>query len=662
MPGRLILLAVLAIAGATTAYADAARDLRLRQDLDFLLSSIRARHPNPYTKVSSAELDRLREELSNDIPSLTDIQAYLRMKSIAASIGDAHTTLFLRSAYSDLGVRRFPIRFTLYDDGLFVSVTTESFPAHLGRRVVTVNGRTPPELIDGIRPWVSFDNEQFLKQRLNDILVSPQLLHAAGLGADPEAADIVLEDGLGRRESLRVSGGDESFVHAVNHPSVGYLSPTYLDPRFEYWFRYYPEQKLLFFKYNRCRERADLSFADFAADLFRTLDSEAVDHLVVDLRDNTGGNSELWRPFLNGLNARYAALRTGNPSFGFYGLISRLTFSSGIFAAQEIKRFPGALLIGEGTGGNPEHFGNAVSFRLPNLTNAFLSVSTKFFRPFGPGVTPPTVAPDLSVPRNSGDVFARFDPILFAVFALGGRTGSAADAGAISSSVVSAAAFRAGGVQSPGALSSVFGDFGAGAPTVAASTVPLPRRLADVEVLVGGQTAPLLLVSPFQINFQQPAGPFAESETVIVRNGGENVWTGVEATASSAPALFTSDFSNFRKPGAVLNQDGSLNSRENPARRGERIQIFATGYPELAVPVEPGSAPPAGTLARTRSTPRVLIGQWDMQVEFSGASPEFPGLWQINALIPAAAGIEKLMPLAILEGGRVSNAVSVWVE
>ena len=123
-PKRLIFLGVLAIVGATPTYADAARDLRIRQDLDFLLSSIRARHPNPYTRVSSAELDRLREELSNDIPSLTDVQAYLRIMGIAAAVGDAHTALTLNSAFGDLGVRLFPIRFTLYDDGLFVSDTS----------------------------------------------------------------------------------------------------------------------------------------------------------------------------------------------------------------------------------------------------------------------------------------------------------------------------------------------------------------------------------------------------------------------------------------------------------------------------------------------------------------------------------------------------------
>ena len=137
----------------------------------------------------------------------------------------------------------------------------------------------------------------------------------------------------------------------VNDPAVGYLSPTYLDPALNYWQRYYPEQRLLFFKYNVCAPRPDPDFSVFAQELLRVLDTGQVDSLVVDLRDNTGGNSEVWRPFLTGLQARYARLRQ-NPDFRFFGLISRLTFSSGMLAAEEIKRFEGAAGRGS-TGGIP---------------------------------------------------------------------------------------------------------------------------------------------------------------------------------------------------------------------------------------------------------------------------------------------------------------------
>jgi uncharacterized protein (TIGR03437 family) len=644
-----------------TAWADAARDERVRGDLNHLVGTIRARHPNPFTKISSNDFDRRVQELSEAIPSLSDVQAYVRLMGIAAAIGDAHTSVGLAGAYNALGVGLFPLRFTLYDDGFFVSRTADTHRSYLGRRVVTVNGRTTQELIRAARPYVSFDNEPYARHQASQMMVSPQLLHAMGIGEDPDSAVVVLEDGGGQRESITLPGTSAALSGSVIDPSAGYLSPTYADAALHYWYRYYPEQRLLFFKYNRCAERPDLPFPAFAEDLFRALDSQPVDHLVVDLRDNGGGDSEVWRPFLSGLTARYGVLRERNPAFGVYGLISRLTFSSAMFAAQELKRFAGVRLVGEATGGNPESFGNVAAFSLPSLPGAGFWVSTRFYWPFVAGITPPAIEPDIRVRRNSSDVFARFDPVLFAVFAASGRTARGAPLD-LSSGVFSAAHFNLGTGQSPGALSTVFGDFGSGVATVEATGIPLPRQLAGWELTVGGRPAPLLLVSRGQINFQQPEGTPAERETVTVRQDGVNRWTGWQRTTVAAPALFTANATDFRRPGAILNSDGSLNSRERPARRGESLLIFATGYPDLDMAVASGAAPATGSLPRTRTTPRVFIGQWDMRVLFSGASPEFPGLWQINATIPEVAGVARLMPIAILSEGELSNPVSVWVE
>ena len=50
-------------------------------------------------------------------------------------------------------------------------------------------------------------------------------------------------------------------------------------------------------------------------------------------------------------------------------------------------------------------------------------------------------------------------------------------------------------------------------------------------------------------------------------------------------------------------------------------------------------------------------------VTYSGMSPEFPGLWQINVRLPDAPSIAKQVPLFVIgDGGAVSNAVTVWVE
>jgi uncharacterized protein (TIGR03437 family) len=646
-----ILAALVSIASA---FGDTVRDQRVRQDLDFAVSQILARHPNPFTQIPRSEFDRRRAELSDAIPSLTDLQAYVRLKSLIASIGDAHTDLYLSDPfYRSFSLRRFPIVPTLYDDGLFITSAASEYTRYLGYRVASINGRTSDELLEGVRPFVAFDNENWLRQQFAPMLRSPQLLWAMDLAAEPDRSTWILENRIGVQESLELEGV-ESLAGGVsiNDPAVGYLSPTYSDLQFAYWFRYYPEQNLLFFKYNQCRERTDLPFSTFAGQLFRELDTRVVDHLVVDFRDNGGGNSEVWRPFLTGLQQRYNRLRQ-NPRFGFYGLISRLTFSSGMLAAEEIKRFGGARLVGEDTGGNPNSFGEVFSYRLPN-SGLDGGISTRFFQAFVPGVQSPAVAADVRVYRDSADIFARFDPILFRVFALSDTDPTAGRINR-SSPIVSAASFRAGSPQASRSLTTVFGDFGE-VPLTAASSLPLPLSLAGLEVSVGGRPAPLLLVSRFQINFHSHRALAAEKPS---KSAERNCGLAERKSLHRGIGDLHLRFRHIRSPGAIL-EDGSLKSVGRPAVRGSVVQIFATGYPN-SISRSKLALFPRPEIYRTRSTPTVWIGQWNMEVTFSGAGPEFPGLWQINARIPDIAVIERLMPVAVSVEGWISNAVTVWV-
>ena len=76
------------------------------------------------------------------------------------------------------------------------------------------------------------------------------------------------------------------------------------------------------------------------------------------------------------------------------------------------------------------------------------------------------------------------------------------------------------------------------------------------------------------------------------------------------------------------------------------ISIYATGQGFLANAPADGDIPRNG-LVQTPTTPRILIGGFvdsialtpnDPQdrsfVKFSGLSPNFPGIWQINVQIP----------------------------
>jgi uncharacterized protein (TIGR03437 family) len=124
---------------------------------------------------------------------------------------------------------------------------------------------------------------------------------------------------------------------------------------------------------------------------------------------------------------------------------------------------------------------------------------------------------------------------------------------------------------------------------------------------------------------------------------GVEVLSTVVQIASSSPGLFLSDVSRVDQPGAILNQDSSLNTAGARARRGEVIQIFATGVGAGA--------------------PRVFLATENAEVVYSGLSAEFPGLWQLNVRVPDAPSIAKQVPVFVIgDDGSVSNGVTIWVE
>ena len=143
---------------------------------------------------------------------------------------------------------------------------------------------------------------------------------------------------------------------------------------------------------------------------------------------------------------------------------------------------------------------------------------------------------------------------------------------------------------SPGEILSLFGSgLGPeqGVQGSATSVSPYPKELAGVQVTFDGNPAPLLWVQDSQINVIAPWSltPGQKTEICVNNNGAKTncqtwpVWT-------NSPGVFTAD--GFHA--VALNQDGALNSAQNPAKTGSTVTIFATGLGPLTL------APPDGSL------------------------------------------------------------------
>jgi uncharacterized protein (TIGR03437 family) len=197
----------------------------------------------------------------------------------------------------------------------------------------------------------------------------------------------------------------------------------------------------------------------------------------------------------------------------------------------------------------------------------------------------------------------------------------------------------------PGSLASVYGE-NLSNTTASATTLPLPTSLERVSFRIGGLQAPLLFVSPGQVNLQVPweVAPGATTVTASLNGVPGNT---ISATVRAAsPGVFI----------VVHNSDGAPVSAARPAGDRDVLILYATGLGDVTESVSTGGPAPGSLLAYTRETPVVRLGDRAAEVLFSGLAPGFVGLYQLNVQLPA--GITPgSVPLVVTVGGQASPPV-----
>ena len=148
-----------------------------------------------------------------------------------------------------------------------------------------------------------------------------------------------------------------------------------------------------------------------ARKLRRELETRVVERLVVDLRDNGGGNSFQFSYLVLRDLRRRADL---NRRERLFVLINGGTFSSAMNNALQMSRETEVILVGEPTGGSPNAFGEMRRLELPN-SRIPVWYSTKAFQliPGRPDAT--TVEPEIEIQLTSEAHFGGRDPVLEAV-------------------------------------------------------------------------------------------------------------------------------------------------------------------------------------------------------------------------------------------------------
>jgi uncharacterized protein (TIGR03437 family) len=247
----------------------------------------------------------------------------------------------------------------------------------------------------------------------------------------------------------------------------------------------------------------------------------------------------------------------------------------------------------------------------------------------------------MSRPRT---VVARFDPVPFV-----------APAG-----IRNAAGETPGGLLAPGSLITIFGANLASGYEVGPAS-PLSQALSGVSVTVGNRILPLMFVSPEQINAQLPRDLAPGEHTLLVKRVGQQDVSGKFVVAECAPGLFGTSFDS-RTFALARHEDGSLITPESPARRGETVTVFGTGFGRYIYNAPEGFALPPSPAYSLEHQVEVEASGARPPTKWAGGASGLVGMDVVRFVVDEEMSSSAGLALKVRINGHESNTVLLPVE
>lgn len=188
--------------------------------------------------------------------------------------------------------------------------------------------------------------------------------------------------------------------------------------------------------------------------------------------------------------------------------------------------------------------------------------------------------------------------------------------------------------------------------TAQAASVNLPFELGGVTVTVGGFAARLIFVAPGQINFVMPQG-IADGDMIDFSVNNNGVQSAAKAkVVGASPGVFTATSDGVGAAAAqcgVVMGSSFVITAPPCAASTESEQRFLILY---------------GTGWRLSGTANVTlrVGDQALTVNYAGPQGDFPGLDQINAVIPAALMGKGEQDTVVTASSQASKTVKVTIQ
>jgi len=337
-----------------------------RDDLAFLTRELPKRHPDPFAHTPKDKFEAAAADLDGKIDHLNADQVYIGLDQLANLIGDAHTYVEFPddNANLPLDVRRF-------GSETRVVAVASGYEQALGSRVVAIGAVSIAQARDLAATITPIAETEPLKEaRIDGFLTTGMALHGLGITPDRSSAIYTLVTDDGKQSIVTFNAlapkAEPKWVHVVAQLPLseqhvnGSAACTYLSAA-----------RTLYCNVHQIRDLAAPS-----REMFDILKRERPDKLVIDLRNNGGGDYNVGLKYLIEPLRKESKI---NQRGHLFVLIGANTFSAAMSNAAQFRTMTNAMLVGQPIGEKPNSYQEPRQFALPN-SHLVVRYSTRFYK------------------------------------------------------------------------------------------------------------------------------------------------------------------------------------------------------------------------------------------------------------------------------------------
>lgn len=387
-----------------------------RSDLRLLARELPLRHPAPFANISATQWDSAVARLDRRLPALRNNQRLVELLRLVALVGDAHTNL---EPDPSLGLRYYPLELYSFEDGLFVRRADSAHAALVGAKVLRIGRSGADEAVTAAGSIIPHENDWWVRAWAPFWLMIPEIVDGLALARDAEHLPLVVERN-GRVDTVVVAPAGR-FQHGRGPIPIdmsGWAAlretappPWEQQPDRPFWWTILPDHRTLYVcmravvpgpQSNTNRAQWD--------EVFALADSAPIARLVIDIRENLGGNGGLNRYPIQQILRRPALDRPDR----LFVIIGRRTFSAGQQFTNLLEAWTHATLVGEPSGQRPSQYGDHRPLVLP-ASHLTVNISTVYHQAPDEFDRRRFVPPAIYAPLSAADERAGIDPALVAI-------------------------------------------------------------------------------------------------------------------------------------------------------------------------------------------------------------------------------------------------------